>query len=880
MKIKLLFITAFLFCTSQLFAQSRITGKLLDSKTKEALIGATVSVKGTTVAASATLDGTFKLTIPAPGSGTLVISYVGYIAKEIQVSGTKNLGDILLESNSSTLSEVVINAPVIDRKTPIAVSTVTAEYIEEKGPGEDIPQLLKETPGVTATENGGGYGDSRVRIRGFSAANVAVLINGIPANDVETGGVFWSDWAGLTDVASSIQVQRGLGASKVAAPSLGGTIAITTRSSDTEAGGYLIGSVGSYGDNKMGISVSSGLSDKGWASSFLLARRSGDGNAEGLYYTGYSYFFNLTKVLSKSQTLTFNILGASQTHGQRFTYQTIATYRDAPQGVRYNSDWGYLNGQPLSAEINFYNKPLASLNHVWNINPTTELSSVAYGSWGSGAAQYLTNYNITGSGSPASPYTTLIPGSSGEYPRTGDIYSPIDYNAIVKNNMGSSDGSSLNHIRNGENDHQQYGALSTLKKKIGDYIDLMTGLDLRYYTGSHFYQIHDLLGGQYVYDPRTTTTTSGINSGTGDINNPYHRAALGDRYNNNYQYDIASEGIFVQTEYSRNDLSAFVSAAVSNTGNKRIDYFNYLNTDPNRESQYVNFLGYQAKGGANYNLDSHNNVYVNVGFLQRAPLVSNVFVNKNNSINPNAVPEKLFSYELGYGFRSADLTADINLYHSTYKDRSISPKTVLNLDGSTSSANLSGINELHEGVEVNARYRPNRIITLRGTLSVGKWTYLTDAGPVQVTSDKPGASPTVIPELFIKGLNVGDAAQTTASLGFDLNILPKLKVGPVFNYYANYQGSVGPQNVVAAGYVPYVIPNYSLVDLNAVFRFKFAGLDASFIGNIHNLMDMVYVSDAYDLNGNNFSPAQNTSATANVFEGLGRTYTTTLRIKF
>jgi len=612
----------------------------------------------------------------------------------------------------------------------------------------------------------------------------------------------------------------------------------------------------------------------------LLARRSGDGNAEGLYYTGYSYFFNLTKVLSKSQTLTFNILGASQTHGQRFTYQTIATYRDAPQGVRYNSDWGYLNGQPLSAEINFYNKPLASLNHVWNINPTTELSSVAYGSWGSGAAQYLTNYNITGSGSPASPYTTLIPGSSGEYPRTGDIYSPIDYNAIVKNNMGSSDGSSLNHIRNGENDHQQYGALSTLKKKIGDYIDLMTGLDLRYYTGSHFYQIHDLLGGQYVYDPRTTTTTSGINSGTGDINNPYHRAALGDRYNNNYQYDIASEGIFVQTEYSRNDLSAFVSAAVSNTGNKRIDYFNYLNTDPNRESQYVNFLGYQAKGGANYNLDSHNNVYVNVGFLQRAPLVSNVFVNKNNSINPNAVPEKLFSYELGYGFRSADLTADINLYHSTYKDRSISPKTVLNLDGSTSSANLSGINELHEGVEVNARYRPNRIITLRGTLSVGKWTYLTDAGPVQVTSDKPGASPTVIPELFIKGLNVGDAAQTTASLGFDLNILPKLKVGPVFNYYANYQGSVGPQNVVAAGYVPYVIPNYSLVDLNAVFRFKFAGLDASFIGNIHNLMDMVYVSDAYDLNGNNFSPAQNTSATANVFEGLGRTYTTTLRIKF
>jgi outer membrane receptor protein involved in Fe transport len=843
MRIFLLLTFGFIFAASQSFSQSTITGKILDAKTKEPLIGATVLIKGTSTAASASLNGSFKIIIPSPGTGTLVFTYIGYTPKEVAVSESKNLGSVLLESAAGALNEVIINAPVIDRKTPIAVSTVNAEFIEEKGAGQEFPELLKETPGIMATRTGGGYGDSRVSIRGFSSNNVALLINGIPVNDVESGKIYWSDWAGLADVSTSLQVQRGLGASKVAAPSLGGTIAITTLSTNANAGGSILESVGSYNDNKMAVSLSSGLSNKGWASSFLLAKRTGDGNAEGLYYTGYSYFFNLSKVLTKSQTLSFNILGASQTHGQRYTYNTIPTYEYAPQGIRFDSDYGYLNGKLTSAEVNFYNKPLAALNYNFHINESTDFAAVGYGSWGSGGAIY----------SNTAP-TSL--------PRTGaPVYSPIDFNAIVKNNLANGDGSSSTYLQNSGNDHQQYGVLGTLKKKFGESI----GLDLRYYEGQHYYQLNDLLGGQYIYD-------------NNDVNNPHHRVLLGDRFNNNYQFDIASEGLFLQTEYSKNDLSAFVSVAGNTTGNKRIDYFNYLITDPNRASRYVNFLGYQAKGGANYNLDSHDNVFFNIGYLQRPPLVASVFLNKNNTINPNAVPEKLFSYEAGYGFRSSELTANINLYHSTYKDRSVTPRSITNSDGSISTVNLSGLNELHEGVEFDARYKPSRDITFRGMLSVGKWYYLSDAGPAQVTNDK--GSSTTISQLYIKGLNVGDAAQTTASFAFDWFITPKLKAGPVYNYYANYTAYFAPTNITSAGYVPYKVPNYSLFDLNAVFYFKIAGLDGSFIGNVNNLFNVAYISDAYDQNGTAYTPAQNTSSTIGVFYGIGRTYTTTLKIKF
>src|ERR1700743_847794 len=89
-------------------AQVHITGKIVDTATQEPLVGASVLVKGSTAATSAGLDGSFKLNVPA-GSNTIVISYIGYISKQITISGSdQNLGKIELSSNSSTVKEVTI----------------------------------------------------------------------------------------------------------------------------------------------------------------------------------------------------------------------------------------------------------------------------------------------------------------------------------------------------------------------------------------------------------------------------------------------------------------------------------------------------------------------------------------------------------------------------------------------------------------------------------------------------------------------------------------------------------------------------------------------------------------------------------------------------
>jgi iron complex outermembrane receptor protein len=884
----LLFLFATLFGLGLTYAQGNggklITGKLLDTQTKEPLIGATVTIKGTTKAASVSLDGTFKIRVPEEGTTTLVFSYIGYVSKTMDVTD-KNLGTITLDQTASSVKEVVVSAsaPIaVNRSTPISASSVNQIYIEEKGAGAEFPELLKNAPGVMTSRTGGGYGDSRISIRGFSSNNVALLINGIPANDVEAGKIYWNDWAGLADVTTFMQVQRGLSATDIAVPSLGGTVNLLTRNTEKDQGGTISQSIGSYNSLKTVISYATGLNDKGWASSFLLSRTSGDGYAQGLYYTGYNYFANISKVW-KNQTLSFNIMGAAQTHGQRYTYNSIATYRTATEGTQYNSDWGVYNGKTYSAEQNYYNKPLASINHNWTIDSKTSLSTVLYGSYGRGAADYLADapgYTASNNGAPA--YITLTPGSSTGIPRIGGAtYAPIDFAAITQANASSADGTSSRIMQNVVNNHEQAGIISTFKKVFGDFHTL-AGVDLRYYTAEHYNDVADLLGGQYITDVRSASATSP----TGNINNPNAHVGVGGKFNNDYRYDIGSEGVYVQTEYVKNNLSAFVSLGGSYTNNRRTDYFNY--TAGNQNSPWVNYWGYQAKGGLNYNIDAHSNVYVNGGYIQRAPLVAAIFLNKQNEVNKNAVPEKLLDYEIGYGYQSGIFSAKVDAFRSTYRDRTVVTSTgALDESGLPIVVNISGLNEVHQGVEFEGKLRPIQGVTFTGSLTIADYHYLTNTGAAQSTSTT-GATVTQS-SLLLKGLKVGEfgtaptAAQTTASAGVDVKVLPQVTIGGNWNYYSRYYATFDPTKLTTPGYTNYELPDFSVFDLNIVYRFKFAGLDASFIGNVYNVLDTKYISDAYEVSPPLTAAGQNFVTRTNnlgVYYGAPRMYMTTFKIKF
>ena len=102
----------------------------------------------------------------------------------------KEIGQISMEIESTMLQDVVITQSIAKtRKTPIAISQISAPEIEAKLGNQEFPEVLKTTPGVWATPDGGGFGDAKINMRGFKSENLAVLINGLPINDMEWGGV-------------------------------------------------------------------------------------------------------------------------------------------------------------------------------------------------------------------------------------------------------------------------------------------------------------------------------------------------------------------------------------------------------------------------------------------------------------------------------------------------------------------------------------------------------------------------------------------------------------------------------------------------------------------------------------------------------------------
>ena len=157
-----------------------------------------------------------------------------------------------------------------DRVTPVAVSTIKGSEIQKKIGAQDITMTLVNTPSVYVAGQSGGYGDSRIAVRGFKQDNTAYMLNGQPINGMEDGKMYWSNWSGMNDVASVVEIQRGLGASKLAISSVGGTVNFVMNSNTVREGGFVYAGIANDDYLKTTYSYNTGKSDDGWATSCLL----------------------------------------------------------------------------------------------------------------------------------------------------------------------------------------------------------------------------------------------------------------------------------------------------------------------------------------------------------------------------------------------------------------------------------------------------------------------------------------------------------------------------------------------------------------------------------------------------------------------------------
>lgn len=799
-----------------------------------------------------------------------------------------------------TLQDVIVSQSVaVQRKTPVAVSTVTADEITYKLGGQEFPEILKSTPGVYVTKDGGGFGDAKINMRGFQSANVAVMVNGVPVNDMEWGGVYWSNWAGLSDVTRSMQTQRGLGASKISAPSVGGSVNIVTNGIDAKKGGTFSFGVGNDGLYNLSLSLSTGLTKNGWAMSILAAKRWGDGYIQGTNFEGYNWFVNISKRINDRHQLSLTAFGAPQKHGQRNALNdglTIAEWQKAKNFMgekdmyRYNASYGFdKNGKQRYSSFNEYHKPQISLNHQWQIDYKSSLSTALYMSIGRGSgysgqgrtsadrnAWKGTNYGIL---------NTTFRNPDGTFA----------YDKIQELNAASIDGSRM-VMSKSNNNHMWYGLLSTYTNQITPSLELSAGVDVRYYIGEHNNEIIDLYDGKYFIDDNSRRNVKASdNIAAADPTWQYEKLQVGDKVYRDYDGHVHQEGVFAQLEWTRNKLNTFVSGSISNTGYWRYDRFYY--DAEHAESDHVNFLGYTVKGGANYNITDKHNVFANLGYISRAPFFSGgAFLQSttSNVTNPDPLNERVFSAELGYGFRSGIFTANLNAYYTLWMDKSFVRSTQMS-NGDYARINLGGVDARHMGIELDFSLRPTRWMDITGMLSLGNWIwdsntkgyiYDSQGQPMTAALDGTVASGIMADDhawLFLKqkGIKVGGSAQTTGAIGVTVRPMKGLRVSADWNAYGNNyadfwlgSGLNGNQTIEVKD--PWRIPWGHQLDLSASYRFKIGNIFATIYGNVNNVYNYNYIMDAQS-DALQEGIWQNAYA---VMYSFGRTYTVRVKINF
>ena len=896
-----------------------VTGFVGDGE--KPLVGANVIVEGTELGGVTDESGKFVI---ETGSGTFDItaSYIGYVAKTQSVE----IGDIVgsvsfdLETDVVALTALEVLASRADETTPVAYTTVSKEEMEVRLGSQDIPMILNTTPSVYATQQGGGAGDARINVRGFNQRNVAVMINGVPQNDMENGWVYWSNWDGVGDATSSIQMQRGLSAVNLATPSIGGTMNIITDPAAHEKGGKFKQEVGEGGFLKSTLNYNSGLINDKLAISGTIVRKTGDGLIDGTWTDAWAYYLGTSYAVSDKQRFELYAIGAPQRHGQNLYKQNIATYSqelagsidgyndsayvegekfETEAGRFYNQNWApvdpsykgqqywYMYGARttdrynpnlLNERENFFHKPLVNLNHFYDINDDMRLSSVLYWSGGSGG----------GTGTYGS--VSRKPAVEGE-PWYASSPWMWDWNAEIEQNSSNVDSAwsdvenrSTGILRNSINRQNTYGLISKLNYDVSDELEVQVGIDWRTAGIEHAREVRDLLGGDYYVNFADDNAPDGKVVRLGDII-AYHNETTVDWF-----------GAFLQGSYTGEKLNLYGMGGVSTIGYTYEDHFALnVDEDGNKIDNFVeapSITTFQVKGGARYNLDDRLSAFANLGYVQKPPILDNV-IDYDGNVSTNPDNEKFISNEIGGEYRSDKVAIKGSYYNTQWKDRNLTKSVTTGQgdSGDTDIIYLTGVDQSHSGFEIESKVALHEMVDLDVAVSIGDWYFDGDAKG-DYTKMEYNENNEIIGqtseeyEYALANLKVGDMPQTSYVGGLTVKPIKGLSVQGLYRWYDNHYADWSPDSREVEGDADreqvWKTPSYGKLDLHLSYKLpEIAGLDMTIHGHLFNALDNVYIQDAVDNSKyNGYGDKLHLAHNAEVFLGTPRSFNLGLSVNF
>ena len=805
--------------------------------------------------------------VPA-GTYNVSVHLIGFTAESQRIAveaGGTAVVDFAMASSAVSLGGIEVLAErAEERRTPVAFTDVSKAQIQTQLGSRDLPLVLSVTPSVYSTAQGGGAGDARINVRGFSQRNTAVMINGVPVNDMENGWVYWSNWDGLGDAATSIQLQRGLSAVNLATPSIGGTLNVITDPSQQAPGYNFKQEFGSGNFLKTTMTASTGQVGK-FAMTASGVRKTGDGLIDGTWTDAWSYYVASQYRISDSNRLELYAVGAPQRHGQNLYKLNLATLnRDFAAGLddydpaaldRFSTEAGrywspnvggvsssytgrqYTSTGPGAGVFSRHSRNFINERENYFHKPQVNLNWYSY--FGNGLTMNTVAYYSGGNGGGTGTYGSL---------RWDYTYGQrfADWNATIERNRGNDGGASSGILRNSVNNQDTWGAIAKLKKDFANGLVTEVGVDWRTATIEHYREIRDLLGGSYYNDCFRGCSSDFWTEAQGD-------RGLGDKIHYHNENDVNWVGAHLQAEKSSQAGSFYGMAGVSRISYDFTDFFTRGPGGGNLELNSGGISGYQFKGGAVRNVSPEWSIYSNAGYVSKVPIFDGVIDDNNGELVADPKNERFLSFEAGARFRSLNrgFSLDANVYFTQWNDRTRIERDRISEDVNV-LVNLLGVDARHMGVELEGAFQPADYMRFDAAMSWGDWTHTNNPSGTFRREDRQGETETRT--YYLTGLLVGDAPQF--QVAYALSLFPTgglyvQTVGKTFGkHYANYD-LFGRTSNIDEGIQSWRAPGYTVFDMHASYRLS-SEMTSAFGGNVRlflhvfNIFDTVYVQDASD----------------------------------
>jgi iron complex outermembrane receptor protein len=238
-----------LACNVAFAADTHIHGVIRDSATRRPLAGASVSVQGTSLGAVTARDGVFHLHDVPEGAVRLVVSYVGYRRRTIDLVAARDVRiEVLLQAEDVRLSDVVIHAARRDAGMPTQdVTTLTQAEVDEHR-GQTFADVLRQVPGITVMQTGPSI--AKPMLHGMTGTRLVMLNAGIAQEGQQWGAEHAPEIDPFTP--DRIGVVRGPAAVLYGPNAMGGVISIEPRPLTTSTSWIGDVMVNGFANNRQG----------------------------------------------------------------------------------------------------------------------------------------------------------------------------------------------------------------------------------------------------------------------------------------------------------------------------------------------------------------------------------------------------------------------------------------------------------------------------------------------------------------------------------------------------------------------------------------------------------------------------------------------------